>query len=111
MENEFGSDYITVTDEDGNEIELELIETLPLGSELYMAFLLADNSDGNGEMVDIDADEEDGLIIMKVIHDENGEELFATLDDDQELEYVYEKFMEVLFDDEEEDDAEDDDLN
>ena len=106
MDNEYGSDYITVIDEDGNEIELELIETLPLGSELYRAFLPAEPMDGEGDMVDIDADEEDGLIIMKVI-EENGEELFATLDDDEELEYVYNKFMEVLFDEDEEEPEED----
>ena len=49
-----------------------------------------------------DEEEGDGLIILKVIHDESGEELLSTLDSDEELEAVYEQFMELLFDDEEE---------
>ena len=35
--------------------------------------------------------------------DENGEEVFDTIDDDAELEDVYNQFMRILFDDEEED--------
>ena len=31
MSEEFGPDFITVTDEDGNEFELELVDTLELG--------------------------------------------------------------------------------
>jgi len=102
MENEFGSDYITVVDEDGNEIELEVVDTLELGSETYMAFLPAEPLPGSEEdLAEIEMDDEYGLVIMKVI-EEDGEELFATLDSDEELEYVYEKFMERLFDDEDE---------
>ena len=44
-----------------------------------------------------------GLIILKVV-EENGEELLADVDDENELNSVYDKFMEELFaeDDEEE---------
>lgn len=46
-------------------------------------------------------DPDNGLVILKVIH-EDGEDLLSTLDSDEELEAVYEQFMELLFDDEEE---------
>ena len=39
-------------------------------------------------------------MILKVIH-EDGEDLLSTLDSDEELETVYELFMENLFSDEE----------
>ena len=38
-------------------------------------------------------------MILKVIH-EDGEDLLSTLDSDEELDAVYERFMEELFDEE-----------
>ena len=46
-------------------------------------------------------DPDAGLVILKTIH-EDGEDLLSTLDSDEELEAVYEQFMELLFSDEEE---------
>ena len=45
-------------------------------------------------------DEEAGLIILKVV-EIDGEEQLATLDDEEELEAVYQQFMEALFEEEE----------
>ena len=54
-----------------------------------------------GEPVDVDADDEEyGLVIMKVV-EEDGEELLSTLDSDEELDLIYNQFMERLFADEE----------
>ena len=48
------------------------------------------------------ADEEEyGLVIMKTV-EENGEELLSTLDSDEEIEEVYNLFMERFFEDEDE---------
>ena len=60
--------------------------------------------DGTVVNVTVGEDEDDpdnGLVILKVIH-EDGEDLLSTLDSDEELEAVYVQFMELLFDDEEE---------
>ena len=62
-----------------------------------MAFFPAQFADAEEEPVD---DEEYGLIILKVIT-ENGEDLLATVDDEEELMAVYEQFMEILFDEDE----------
>ena len=51
-----------------------------------------------------DEEEGDGLIILKVIHDESGEELLSTCDSEEELEAAYAAFMEDLLEDEEEKD-------
>ena len=91
MSNEFGSDFITITDEDGNEFELEHIDTLEWNQETYMAFFPADDVASSEEF---DA-EEYGLIILKVV-DVDGEEQLSTLDTDEELEAVYQLFMERL---------------
>ena len=89
MSEEYGSDYITISDDEGNEFELEHLDTLEYNDELYMSFLPSD----------LDEDEESPeMIILKVV-EENGEEIFSTLDSDEELQTVYGKFMEHLFDD------------
>ena len=93
MSEDFGPTFITVTDEDGQEIVLELIDALEHNGQLYQAFFPAETED--------DEDNPDnGLVILKVIH-EDGEDLLSTLDSDEELDAVYDLFMENLFDDEE----------
>ena len=49
-----------------------------------------------------DDEEGDGLIILKVIRDESGEELLSTCDSEEELEAAYAAFLEDLLEDEEE---------
>ena len=102
MEENFGPDFITVTDEDGNDFELELVDTLEhKGITYYAMFPAVEEDEATGEPKDIDMDDEEyGLVIMKGI-EENGEELLSTPDSDEELEAVYERFMESLFDGEE----------
>ena len=103
MEENFGPDFITVTDEDGNDFELELVDTLEhQGVTYYAMFPAVEEDEATGEPKDIDADDEEyGLVILKVI-EENGEELLSTPDSDQELDEVYELFMERFFQEEEE---------
>ena len=94
MSEDFGPTFITVTDEDGKEIVLEFVDALEYNGQMYQAFFLLFSE---GEEEDPDA----GLVILKTIH-EDGEDLLSTLDSDEELEAVYEQFMELLFSDEEE---------
>ena len=94
MSEEFGPNFITVTDEDGNDIELELLDVLEHKGQTYMAFFPAVLEE------DEDSDEY-GMVILKSIQ-ENGEELLSTLDSEEELTEVYDLFMEMLFQDEDE---------
>ena len=91
---EYQPDLMTLEDEDGNEIELEYVDAIEVDGQTYMAFF---------PTVDDEADEaaaeEFGLVILKSIT-ENGEELLSTLDSDEELNRVYDLFMEQLMDDE-----------
>ena len=95
MSEEFGPDFITITDEDGNDIELELIDALEHNGQTYMAFFPAVEEDSEED------EEEYGLVILKSIM-ENGEELLSTLDSDEELNEVYDLFMERLMEDDDE---------
>jgi uncharacterized protein YrzB (UPF0473 family) len=90
MNDEYGNDFISISDEEGNEYELEHLDTIEMDGELYMAFLPAD--------IDED-DERFGVVILKVV-EEDGEQQFSNIEDEDELDGVYETFMERLFADE-----------
>jgi len=93
VSDEYGNDFVTISDEDGNEFELEHLDTVEQGGKFYMAFLPAD----------LDEDDEDyGLIILRMTQ-VDGEEVLTTLDDDDELNEIYECFIERLSDDIDED--------
>ena len=103
MSEEYGNDIVTLTDEEGNEIELEHLDTLEYNGGIYMAFVPVVE---NPEEV---LDESMELVILKV-QEEDGEELLVTVDDDNEAENVFELFAKrlenVYFDDEEDGQAE-----
>ena len=92
MSEEFGNDFITIIDDDGQEFELEILDSMDYNGSTYVAFLPA-NMDEN--------DPNYGLVILRSVI-ENGEELFESVDDEDELNDVYEHFMVLLFDDEDE---------
>lgn len=93
MSEEYGNDFIVLTDEDGNEVEVEHVDTIEYDHETYMAFLPAD----------MDISENYELIIMKAeIDPDTEEEFLVTLDDEVELNEVFEIFkkrLEETFDD------------
>ncbi|MGM9574721.1 MAG: DUF1292 domain-containing protein [Oscillospiraceae bacterium] len=87
MSEEYGNDFVTIIDDEGNEFELELLDTIDYNGESFAAFL----------PTDMDEDDPDyGLIILSVVNDENGDELFESIDDDDKLQQVYEMFMTVF---------------
>lgn len=86
MSDEYGNDYITLTDEDGNEIELEHLDTVEYNNQTYMAFLPADGA----------LEESYDLIIMKIEVEENGDEVLVTLDNEEEESELFQIFSERL---------------
>jgi uncharacterized protein YrzB (UPF0473 family) len=90
MSDEFGSDFLTITDDDGNEYELEHLDTVEFGGNIYMAFLPTD--------LDED-DEEYGMVILRV-ETEGEEDYLLTVDDEDELDAVFELFLQRLQDEE-----------
>ena len=92
MSNEYGNDYITLTDEDGREIEFEHIGTVELDGMVYVGLI--------EQFVDPKAQlESDGkLFILKAIEDEGGDEILVTIDDANELKRVADEFQRVYED-------------
>ena len=91
MSEDFGPTFLTVTDEDGEEITLEFVDSLEYNGVTYTAFFPAEVE---GEDT---PEDEYGLVILKTVT-ENGEEMLSTPDSDEELSVVYDLFMEQLQD-------------
>ena len=106
MSDDYGSNFITLSDEDGNEFDLEHLDTIEYKGKLYMAFFPLMESE-DGEIPDEDSDEY-GLILLR-LDEIDGEEMLSTIDDEEELNEVYDVFMEELFDDDDEEDEDEDD--
>ena len=97
MDNAFGRDFVSITDEEGNEFELELLDALIQNGVYYHAFLPVAPEGRTPE-------EEDLEIIILKSQEEDGEEILSTLDSEDEEEEIFALFMERLFEGEEEED-------
>lgn len=91
MADTFGSDFMTIVDEDGTEYELEVLSTLEYNGMTYLAVIPADDQE--------EAQAE--VSILKSV-EEDGEPLLCAIEDEQELETVYGLIMDQLYQDEDE---------
>ena len=91
MADTFGSDFMTIVDEDGTEYELEVLSSLEYNGMTYLAVIPADDQE--------DAQAE--VSILKSV-EEDGEPLLCAIEDEQELETVYSLIMDQLYQDEDE---------
>lgn len=103
MSNDYGGTFITLTDENGQEIVLEYLDTVEYEGNIYMSFFPTIDEDMDPEAVE--ENEEYGLIILRVEH-VDGEDELVTLDSEEEAETVYNLFMESAFGDDEDLDEE-----
>ncbi len=90
MEDQYGSDFITIVDEDGTEYELEVLSTLEYNGETYMAVIPA-TSDGEPEQLEVS--------ILKST-EEDGEPMLTAIEDEEELKAVYDLIMDELYEEE-----------
>lgn len=89
MADEYGSDFITIVDEDGTEYELEVLTTVEYNGESYMAVIPADGENQlNLEVSILKSSEEDG------------EPMLSAIEDEDELKAVYDLIMDSLYEEE-----------
>ena len=92
MSEEFGPDFITIVDDDGNEYELEVLATVEWNGAEYMAVIPAGDTKDQFELE---------VSIFKSV-DEDGESVLAIIEDEQELQTVYDLIMDTLYEEEDE---------
>ena len=90
MIDHYGSDFMTIVDEDGEEFELEVLSTVEYNGNTYMAVIPA----GCEEETDPE------VSILKSV-EEDGEPILCAIDNDKELEEVYNYIMDKLYEDSE----------
>ena len=78
---------VVLVDEDGEEVEFEHIDTVEMNDNEYVVLAPLDNDDQDQE------DEDEEVIILKIEHSEDGEESFVTIEDDDELDDVFNEFQ------------------
>ncbi len=89
---QYGSDFITITDEDGNEYELEVLSELEYNGCTYLAVVPAGDS-----MEELQLE----VSILKSL-EEDGESILAAIEDENELQAVYDLIMDALYEEEDE---------
>jgi len=94
MSDRYGSDYITISDEDGTEYALEVLTTVEYNGCSYLAVIPAEDDSNGLSPLDV--------CILKAV-DEDGEEVLCAVEDDAELDAVNTIIMEQLFAEEDSD--------
>ena len=92
MADNYGSDFITIVDEDGTEYELEVLSTLDYDGNTYLAVIPA------GEQAEEFQLE---VSILKSV-EENGEDILCAVENEEELQAVYDLIMDSLYEEEDE---------
>lgn len=77
-------EFYTLTDEEGNESEFELIGTAEYKGKQYYAMIPAGEEQKEDEFCE--------YVILRLDKDENGEETLVTIDDDDEFDDVADIF-------------------
>ena len=91
MADQYGSDFMTITDEDGTEYELEVLTTVEYNGCTYLAVIPAD-----GEVHDLASIQ---ISILKAV-EEDGESILCAVEDQAELDAVDQLIMDQLYEDE-----------
>lgn len=92
MDNEelYMPDIISVTDDDGKEIEFELLERYETEDAVYVA--ITEYRDDAEDIVEGDFE----VIILKVVEDSDGNEYLEEIKDDMEYEQVSDILMSMV---------------
>jgi putative Holliday junction resolvase len=82
-------EIIELTDDDGNVTRFEYMTTIDYQGELYVALMLADEDEENEE-------EEGNVVILKIEQDENGEDIYVSIEDEALADAVFQKFLDMV---------------
>lgn len=89
---QYGSDFITIVDDDGKEYELEVLSELEYNGCTYLAVIPAGDSQEELQLE---------VSILKST-EEDGENILSAIEDEAELQAVYDLIMDALYEEEDE---------
>jgi len=79
---------VVLVDENGENVEFELLDTIEMNGKEYVVLLPIEEGNDDGE-----ADE---VIILRVEAGDDDEDTFITIDDEDELNEVFEEFQDRM---------------
>ena len=82
-------DIVVLVDENGEEVEFEHIDTIEMNGNEYVVLAPLEEEEA-------DEKDEEEVIILKIEHGEEGEDSFVTVEDEDELDEVFEEFQSRL---------------
>ncbi len=88
MSDLYGSDFMTIVDEDGTEYELEVLTTVEFNGFSYLAVIPADGEENSLSDLQVS--------ILKSV-EEDGESILCAVEDEAENEAVYSLIMDQLY--------------
>lgn len=94
MAENYGSDFMTIVDEDGEEYELEVLTSMDWNGNTYLAVIPAGLEDDEADLE---------VSILKSV-DEDNEPILCAIEDERELETVYSLLMDQLYEEDNEED-------
>ena len=86
MSEAFGSDYLTIEDEDGNEVDMSVVDIVEHKGENYVILLPVENIE-SGDMQ---------FAVMKIEYDEDADEYTYVTGNEPEYDEVFVEFRERL---------------
>ena len=89
-EKELQSEIYTLTDEEGNELQFEVIASAEVNGITYYAMIPVDDQP--------EAEDVYEYVVLKAEKDENGEDILVTIDDDDEFDNIADYFDDMLSD-------------
>ena len=89
----YGSDFMTIVDEDGTEYELEVLSTLEYNGSTYLAVIPAGSEDPVQEL---------DVVILKSV-EEDGDSILCPVEDESEYEAVNTLIMDQLYEEDSDD--------
>ncbi len=85
---EVTEENLVLIDDDGNEHEFEIIDIMEVSGNRYVIMLPV----GKEELL-----EEEEAVVMKILLDENNEEVFADIESDEEWDMVEEAYNNLIW--------------
>ena len=81
---EEGDAVVVLVDNEGKESEFKYLDTVEMDDKEYVVLLPIEQDEKD--------DDTEEVLILRVDHNENGEDIFSSVDNDEELNSVFEKF-------------------
>ncbi|MBR4360954.1 MAG: DUF1292 domain-containing protein [Clostridia bacterium] len=95
QDEELPEGIIELTDEDGVTTQFEYLTTIEYEDELYVVLMVLDDEETD--------DDEGEVLILKIEKDpETGEDMYVTVDDDHVSQAVFDQFVAMMDEEEEE---------